>query len=259
MRWPGTRSVMAKFRLLSLSVTVIMSILILGGYSLAQSDRSDTLSSNNSASIVASLFPDGVADAKQLSHLRRDVAVRALESEQARATGPRASGITYLLAVLRHHYSVNRRKLVTTLQGCTHRPVIPGCDEDTAGYVIDLFDRGDRTLLPLLIDIGPHSDGALAEEMGPFYGETLWKQPRLFLLALARLAPKGQREVCWLAATGDGSGMSSEKMEHDIRHNLRRFSEGRGDRLASVARKCLGGFEAGVKAVNEGNAAADVK
>ncbi len=236
-----------------------MSILILGGYSLAQSDRTDTPSSTNSASIVASLFPDSVADAKQLSHLRRDVAVWALESAQVRATGPRASGIAYLLAVLRHNYSVNRRKLVTRLQGCTHRPLTQGCDEDTAGYVIDLFDRGDRTLLPPLIDIGRHSDGALAEEMGPFYGETLWKQPRLFLLELARLAPNGQREICWLAATGDGSGMSSEKMGLDIRHKLRGFSRGRGDRLASVARECLRGFEAGVKAINESNAAAGVR
>lgn len=86
------------------------------------------------------------------------------------------------------------------------------CDENAAEYLIGLFKRRDRALLPPLLDAGLVSDGALAESLGDFYGELLWKEPRTFLKALASRRRSDQRHLARLAGGMDGSGMPDEML-----------------------------------------------
>ena len=132
----------------------------------------------------------------------------------------------------------NRAAALRTLKGCATRPITLGCSEDTAGYLIGLYDRGDRSLLKPLLAAGASSDGALSEILGDFYSNVLSKNPRAFLAA-ARSQPRKQRgHLCWMAGVTDGSGMGTRELR-DVRHSLRVISSQRNDPLSSVAHVCL--------------------
>src|SRR5262249_10189355 len=132
----------------------------------------------------------------------------------------------------------NRADALRTLKGCATRPVTLGCSEDTAEYLIRLYNRGDRSLLRPLLDAGLNSDGALAEILGDFYSDTLSKHPRTFLSSLRSRPIDQQRQLCWMAGNTDGSGMGTE-MLRDVRHSLRVTSSRSNDSLSPVARVCL--------------------
>jgi hypothetical protein len=122
-----------------------------------------------------------------------------------------------------------------------------GCNEDTAAHAIRLYKKGDRGFLKPLLDLGLKSDGALAEILGDFYSEILWKRPALFLNSLRFRVRKEQKELAWMAGAADGSGMS-DKMLHDVRGSLNKISTSRSN-LSLLARFCL-------SQVNKANAAA---
>ena len=132
----------------------------------------------------------------------------------------------------------NRAAALRTLKGCETRPVTLGCNEDTAGYLIGLYDRGDQSLLLPLLDAGLHSDGALTEILGDFYSHVLSKQPRTFLSALRSRPKTRQRHLCWMAGHTDGSGMGTEMLRR-VQHSLRVISSRPNDSLSTVARICL--------------------
>src|SRR5712691_1003178 len=98
----------------------------------------------------------------------------------------------------------NRAVALRTLKGCATRPITLGCSEDTAGYLIGLYDRGDHSLLRPLLDAGRSSDGALAEILGDFYSNVLSKHPRVFLASVRSRPPNQQRHLCWMAGVTDG-------------------------------------------------------
>ena len=131
----------------------------------------------------------------------------------------------------------SRAAALTTLKGCTTRPITLGCSEDTAAYLIELYQRGDKSLLNPLLEAGLTSDGALSEILGDFYSDVLWKNPREFLQGLKSRSKKDQQSLSWLAAATDGSGMSDD-MLRDIQRNLRRIASQPGQ-LTSVASICL--------------------
>ena len=132
----------------------------------------------------------------------------------------------------------NRADALRTLKGCATRPITLGCSENTAGYLIGLYDHGDRALLRPLLGAGIHSDGALAEILGDFYSNVLSKNTRAFLSPLRSRPAKQQAHLCWMAGVTDGSGMGTE-MLRNVRHSLRVISSRRNDPLSSVARVCL--------------------
>jgi hypothetical protein len=140
---------------------------------------------------------------------------------------------------------MSRAKALRTLKGCATRPITRGCSEDTAGYVIKLYEHGDQSVLRPLLDAGLISDAALSEILGDFYAHVLWKSPREFLDQLNLHSKKEKESLCRLAATTDGSGMGGD-MLRDVRRKLNQIRSQHG-RLAPLAGMCL--FE-----VNKANA-----
>jgi hypothetical protein len=134
--------------------------------------------------------------------------------------------------------SLNRKKALALLKGCSRSVQAKRCNEDTAEYLIRLYQRGDRSLLGPLLDAGVNSDGALAASLGVFYGELLRKEPVTFLKALISRPRKQQHELAFLAGAMDGSGMSKE-MLREVQTKLIKIRARRGNRLSSVARLSL--------------------
>ena len=132
----------------------------------------------------------------------------------------------------------NRAAALRTLKGCATRPITLGCSEDTAGFLIGLYNRGDHSLLRPLLDAGLTSDGALGEMLGGFYSDVLSKTPRAFLSAVRPRPLTQQRRLCWVAGVVDGGGMGPE-MLRSVRKSLRVISSRRNESLSPVARVCL--------------------
>ena len=134
----------------------------------------------------------------------------------------------------------NRAEAVRTFKACLrpNRPTTLDCSEDFVGGVIDLYNRGDHSLLKPLLDAGLSSDGALSEMLGDFYSNVLSKNPRRFLASVQSRPVKQKHHLCWMAGATDGSGMETQ-MLCDVRHSLRVISSRHADPLSSVARTCL--------------------
>ncbi|HYX30070.1 MAG TPA: hypothetical protein VE863_16130 [Pyrinomonadaceae bacterium] len=190
--------------------------------------------------ILRALMPNGnSAKVDNLKQFKRSEEIRALKAAQARATGERAGSIIWLLAALKYHYTENRTRLIQIERSC-HRQPYPknfDCYDLTAARFIDLFRRGDNSLLKYLFDIWPHSDGALSEELGGFYSDTLASQPRVFLRTLRNRSLKDQKAISVAAAYEDGGGMGPQRL-HQVRRILRN-SIARKDGLSPVAKVCL--------------------
>ena len=135
------------------------------------------------------------------------------------------------------NHSPNRKRLLTTLRTCTPNPRGAIC-ENAIEEAIKRFNRGDKALLRPLIALGPNSDAFVAEMLGDFYGNTLWKSPRLFLRAIADYPKKEQKEIAWHAATMDGGGMS-DKMVSDIKLSLGKLAGEPRRRVGESAKVCL--------------------
>jgi hypothetical protein len=123
------------------------------------------------------------------------------------------------------------------LRCCGRNTCSERCDENAAEHLIALFERGDKSLLQPLLDAGLVSDGALSESLGVFYADLLWKEPRIFLRALASRPRSEQHSLASLAGSTDGSGMPV-KMLREVRAELEKLGRQR-NRLAPVARLSL--------------------
>jgi hypothetical protein len=134
----------------------------------------------------------------------------------------------------------NRNEALRTFRACIrpNRPASLDCSEEFVANVIDLYDRGDYSLLKPLLDAGLSSDGALAEELGDFYSNVLSRNPRRFLASVKSRPAKQKHQLCWMAGATDGSGMGTT-MLRNVRRSLRVISSRRNDLLSSVARVCL--------------------
>ena len=131
----------------------------------------------------------------------------------------------------------NRSEGLKILKGCATRPTTLNCNEDTADYLVKLYNRGDRSLFRPLLDAGLTSDGALSELLGDFYSEVLSTKPRMFLRSLRSRPKKQQKFFCSMAGSTDGSGMNDTTLRR-TRSSLRALSS-HNDDLAAIAKVCL--------------------
>ena len=119
-----------------------------------------------------------------------------------------------------------------------------------AGFLENLYDNGDESLLEPLLDVGETSDGALSAALGPFYADVLQNKTVTFLNALAGRSKHGQEELCFLAIGADGSG-NGEPWENDVRTKLSSIAnQSKGD-LRAVAKICLAQMTRFDKAMEE--------
>jgi hypothetical protein len=134
--------------------------------------------------------------------------------------------------------AARRAELLRELRKCVY-PHKPGCSEDSVDRVAGLYKQGDTGVLPKLMDVAPHSDGALAESLGVFFSDLLCHQPRTFLRAVATRPRSEQDDLLTMAAVADGGGMGCFKGMAALRRRLKEMSRNRNDRLAGLAKTCL--------------------
>jgi hypothetical protein len=113
---------------------------------------------------------------------------------------------------------------------------------DLTDALIDLYHQGDKTALDLLLDGGLKADGALAEEMGVFYGEVLSAKPVEFLSHLGKRPRNEQEQLCFLAVAADGSG-NPEPWEINVKASLNKQRSGANENLRQTAQVCLDQLE----------------
>src|SRR5918993_5212575 len=72
-----------------------------------------------------------------------------------------------------------RAEALRTFQACLQPTRHASLDrsEEFVANVIDLYNRGDYSLLKPLLDAGLSSDGALSQELGGFYSNVLSRNP----------------------------------------------------------------------------------
>ena len=140
-------------------------------------------------------------------------------------------------AQYRNPRAARRAQLLSELRKCVY-PHKPGCSEDYVDRVAELYKRGDKSVLPKLMDVAPHSDGALSESLGVFFSDLLCRQPRTFLQAVATRPRSEQDNLLFLAAAADGSGMGCRDMA-GLHRRLKEISRNRNGRLPGLAGRCL--------------------
>jgi len=131
----------------------------------------------------------------------------------------------------------SRSEALRILKGCSTRPVTLNCSEDTAEYLVNLYNLGDHSLLPPLLDAGLHSDAAMSELLGTFYSDVLVLRPRSFLSSLQSRPRKQQSYLCSMAGYTDGGGLERSQFRK-VKNSLHTLSR-RKDYLARVAGVCL--------------------
>ena len=130
----------------------------------------------------------------------------------------------------------NRDQLLKELRKCVKPD--PDCREESIDSVAKLYNRGDASVLPKLLDVAPKSDDAFAEAIGDFLSQLLCHKPRTFLQAVAIRPKREQSNLLMLAAAADGGGMGCMHMSA-LRKTLREISKDKTDRLAMLAARCL--------------------
>jgi hypothetical protein len=192
-----------------------------------------------SEDIVTKLMPKGNrSGAIQLRGITKASAVKQLSAAQRRASGKRARAIAFLLAALDVAYSKNRDFLTASLRQCQSTEHAD-CDEDTAEFLIRLYELGHSDVLQPLVAAGVRSDGAMSELLGVFYGSVLKNHAGQFVQTAKRLSPAEQESVCELAAVGDGGGIDP-KDGLEIHRSLHSIG-------GSVVVRCLRVFDAADK------------
>ena len=134
-----------------------------------------------------------------------------------------------------------RQKALKNLKSCSVSLRDSRCKtnsvEDDAGFLIKLYERGDKALLTHLLYAGLRSDGALSAVLGDFYSNVLEKDPKSFLLAISDRTKKEQIYLTRLTVGGDGSG-SPNNWINEMRAKLIQISKKKNNKLSKVAKVC---------------------
>ena len=208
---------------------------------------------DKSGEILEALFPHGDwADVEGLDRFDRNEVIRVVSEAKSKANNERATGMSFVMAVLGHEYNSNRDVLYAELNKCANKtyPEDSECRYTIAGYLMELGRRGDASVLPALFDITDKADGDFAESLCSFFSDMLAQRAQEFLMMLEKLPKKAQGDPCNHAGWEDGSGMGEERL-NDVRRSLNELML--DETLASVAQRCLSGVEAAHKAAVKNN------
>jgi len=106
--------------------------------------------------------------------------------------------------------------------------------EETLAEAAYWYDKGDHETLNPLLDAAGHCDGATAEFMGSWLGETFIAQPLTILKAVSVRPRVKQEQLGFLAVMADGSGHEPKKMAQ-IRKLLSKYSNHPDSRISEAA------------------------
>jgi hypothetical protein len=122
-----------------------------------------------------------------------------LRKEQPTAEGPRAMDIAFALAVFQYDYQANRGLLLKRLDEClADKPDSDdddSCDKRLFNELVNLYWRGDASLLQPLLEVADHEGGA-TDNAGSFYATLLDQRTAIALEAIEKLPDEKQRSVC---------------------------------------------------------------
>lgn len=182
--------------------------------------------------IVRVLAPPGMALRKvPAGDVPKEQAIQELNAEKKQASGKRLEKIAYLLAVLGADYQQNRDYLLSVFRDCTAARNNAGCSEDTGAYLVNLYRRGHHELLSPLLDGAKSRQASLDELLGSFYSELISQVPSVFIKGIQQRPAGEQKNLCYMAGAGDGSGMPIKNLTK-TRKALRALP-------GEVARQCL--------------------
>jgi hypothetical protein len=182
-------------------------------------------------------------------------AIRLLKAAKRRDTGLRKQLAIYLLATLGQDYQLNRDDLLRIWNGCVVKDFNTGCDENTGDMLIKLYGQGHRELLRPILAGCHYSDGALSEELYPFYTDRLEHSPKEFVSFLASFPLNEQSDIC-IHVGGDvceqtGGGPTNGTYPDALRTvlgNLKTTGDDVANRCSRAVRK---GYRDGVAAILE--------
>lgn len=147
--------------------------------------------------------------------------VKLLRDEQSTASGERARDIAYALAVYNVEYRQNRDYLLGVLNACLSRPKESSeddvCDHRLLDYVTNLYWRGDRTLLPPLLQMADSRKDVIGE-IGTFYARLLDRRTAIAVEGLRGLSIAKQQTICRLAGADDFriNGPELDRVTHQL-------------------------------------------
>jgi hypothetical protein len=161
----------------------------------------------------------------------------------------------YLLATLGQDYQLNRDDLLRIWHGCVVKDFDHGCDENTGDMLIKLYGQGHRELLRPILAGCHYSDGALSEELYPFYTDQLEHSPKEFVSALASFRQNEQSDIC-IHVGGDvceqtGGGPTNGSYPRTMRTVLANLKENGGKVANRCSREVRKGYRDGVAATLE--------
>lgn len=133
---------------------------------------------------------------------------------------------------------LNRKTSLSRIKKCAVKLTTLNCNEGNAEFLIELYKKGDKSLLNPLLDADRNSDGALSEILGVFYADVLVEQTYDFLLALSNRPKSEQAKLVESAVIADGSG-NTASWKKKTTGNLKKFALNKNRKLASVAKICL--------------------
>lgn len=133
--------------------------------------------------------------------------------------------------------AAKRAQLLKELKKCA-APQQSDCDEMSLYKAADLYKQGDINMLSVIMDVAPHSDGALSEALGEFFSGLLCQHTETFLHAVANRPAREHGHLLMLAASADGGGMGCQRMKA-LRKKLKTLAQNKKQRLANIARRCL--------------------
>ena len=199
--------------------------------------------------VLSLVLPGGTwVDSTELDKFPRAELIKVLKRAEINASGDRALGIAFLLAMLNEDYVMNTNLLLNGLSRCRQKPYpeAAACADYLSSYLMELSRRGDTTLLGPIFEVSDLADGAFAESLGGFYSDMLNMQPNRFLEALSHYSREHQNLVCELAGDEDGGGTEHRRFQR-VQRVLNSKMKHPSPPIAMTARICLRCLEASYK------------
>lgn len=221
----------------------------------ALTDRNADLS-HDAGNIVSELAPLGVPPPKlTLGPQRKAHAIRLLMTAKRTETGWNRQIVLYLLATLGQDYARNRDELLDIWHECVVGDFDHDCDENTADVLLKLFAQGHTELLRPLLAGCRHSDGALSEELYPFYSDQLTRNPTRFVSALDAFLPSEQKVICGDAGEAiceqSGGGPTKGNYPKEMRTVLNNLAKTGGDTALRCSKSVRTGYKECVAGILE--------